>query len=62
MLCAAQGNALARGPVVLHLPMRVLAAVRERAARGDPAFQDLQVSRRRRGPAASRPQDLNPEP
>jgi hypothetical protein len=30
--CWLQGNALGRGPMVLHLPMRLLATIRQRAA------------------------------
>lgn len=31
-LTALQGNALGRGPLVLHLPMRLLSTIRQRAA------------------------------
>jgi hypothetical protein len=37
ILCSLQGNALGRGPLVLHLPMRLLATIRQRAAAALPA-------------------------
>jgi hypothetical protein len=36
-MCVPQGNALGRGPLVLHLPMRMLATIRQRAAAALPA-------------------------
>jgi hypothetical protein len=39
----AEGNALGRGPVLLHLPDRLLRVVKDRAAAGDEEMRDLLV-------------------
>lgn len=38
----AEGNAMGKGPVVLHLPQSAISAIRELAATGEEAFIKLQ--------------------
>lgn len=40
----AVGSALGRGPVLLHLPPRLLDMIRDKAAHGMPDFVQLQVN------------------
>lgn len=50
---AVQGNALGRGPLVLHLPMRLLATIKQRAAAALPASQQQEQQTSLLAPAGS---------